>query len=300
VPLAVFPKCYLDALLVQRSMSVEDWVDLVAEHLAVDGLELYTPLIEQRSDAELDALRRQIASRGLVMPMMCHSPDFTIPDPAGRQAEVERQRRAVTATARLGGRYCRVLSGQRRPGLDPDETVGWVADSIRAVLHHAERHGVVLTLENHYKDGAWRWSEFAQPTARFLQLVEAVGDSPYFAVNFDPSNTLIGGEDPLELLAQVAGRVATMHASDRYLEGGTLDDLRRCEAEPHTGYADLLRHGVIGQGLNDYDRIFTLLAGAGFQGWISIEDGDDPVHGLVHLQQSVTFLRAKMAQHGLR
>jgi sugar phosphate isomerase/epimerase len=28
------------------------------------------------------------------------------------------------------------------------------------------------------------------------------------------------------------------------------------------------QHGVIGQGLNDYDRIFSILHGVNFRGWI--------------------------------
>ena len=54
----------------------------------------------------------------------------------------------------------------------------------------------------------------------------------------------------------------------------------------------MIRHGVIGQGLNDYDTIFRLLKEAGFDGWISIEDGMD---GMDELRRSVNFLRAKIA-----
>jgi sugar phosphate isomerase/epimerase len=80
-----------------------------------------------------------------------------------------------------------------------------------------------------------------------------------------------------------------MHASDRYLAEGTLEDLRR--EEDSTGYARRLRHGVIGKGLNDYDAIFSELADVGFDGWISIEDG---VNGLDELKESVRFLREKI------
>jgi sugar phosphate isomerase/epimerase len=83
-----------------------------------------------------------------------------------------------------------------------------------------------------------------------------------------------------------------MHASDRYLIDGTLDDLRR-EEDGH-GYASRLRHGVIGRGLNDFDAIFRTLHDVGFDGWISIEDGVD---GLAQLQESVSFLRSKMEKH---
>ena len=84
-----------------------------------------------------------------------------------------------------------------------------------------------------------------------------------------------------------------MHASDRYLIQGTLEDLRREEAGV-TGYASRLKHGEIGQGLNDYDAIFTELRRVGFNGWISIEDGVD---GMDQLTRSVSFLRLKMAEY---
>jgi sugar phosphate isomerase/epimerase len=65
------------------------------------------------------------------------------------------------------------------------------------------------------------------------------------------------------------------------------------------GYADVLEHGVVGEGLNDYDEIFSTLAEVGFDGWVSIEDGQDPERGMEHLQASARFLREKMSAHGL-
>ena len=299
MPLAVFPKCYLDALVVQKTMTPEEWTDLAADQLPIDGLEFYWGFTPQDDTAALRRLRARIEARGLCMPMMCYSPDFTRPDPAERRAEVEKQKRALEVTAALGGRLCRVLSGQRRPDVARADGVRMAAECITALLPHAERCGVVLILENHYKDSYWRYPEFAQKTDVFLELLAAIPESPWFGVNFDPSNTIIAGEDPIALLEVVKHRVVSMHASDRYFEGGTADDLRRLDADPQTGYAPILRHGVVGRGLNDYDRIFTILKGAGFRGWISIEDGEDPSVGMEHLRLSAEFLRAKMARHGL-
>jgi sugar phosphate isomerase/epimerase len=84
-----------------------------------------------------------------------------------------------------------------------------------------------------------------------------------------------------------------MHASDRYLTSGTIEDLRREETDA-VGYAKRLRHGQIGQGLNNYDAIFTELKSVNFTSWISIEDGVD---GVEQLRASVVFLRKKMAQY---
>ena len=296
MPLAAFPKCFLDAMCVEKTMSVEDWIGRVAAELDVDGLEFYwgfTP----REDAEIARVRRLIEARGLAMPMMCYSPDFTQPDAAARAREVENEKRVIAVTAQLGGRLCRVLSGQRRPEVSVDDGVKMAADCITELLPHAEQCGVTLILENHYKDGYWDFPEFAQKRDVFLQLLAAIPRSPWFGVNYDPSNAVVAGDDPLQLLDDVLDRVVSMHASDRYFEGGTIEDLQKLGG--HQGYASILKHGVIGRGLNDYDAIFSRLARAGFTGWISIEDGNDPAVGMEHLRLSAEFLRAKMKQHGL-
>jgi sugar phosphate isomerase/epimerase len=85
-----------------------------------------------------------------------------------------------------------------------------------------------------------------------------------------------------------------MHASDRYLKEGTIADLRRMDRDPLHGYAKTIQHGVIGKGLNDYDAIFRILRSAGFDGWVSIEDG---MNGMEELRQSADFLRGKLNQH---
>lgn len=279
-------------------MSVEEWIDLSAG-LDLDGLEFYWGFTPWQDPAKLDALRCRVEDQGRSIPMMCFAPDYTHPDPAVRRAEMERQRRAIEATARLGGSFCRVLSGQRRSEVPLTEGIAWAAACISELLPFAAEHGITLILENHYKDAYWQFPEFAQQMDDFVTLLRAIPDHPNFGVNFDPSNAIIAGDDPLELLEAVKERVVTMHASDRYLEGGTLDDLMKMEADPYSGYASIVRHGIIGQGLNDYDRIFSTLRAAGFSGWISIEDGEDPELGMAHLAESVRFLRERMAAHGL-
>ena len=287
--LAVFPKCFMDQLCVDHTMSVCEWIELAAT-LDVDGLEFYSGFL--RDDADfLAQVKDALAQHDLVMPMLCCSPDFTQPDPTLLQQEIDREKRMIELAAYFGGRYCRVLSGQRRPGLDRSEGVARVVASIRSLLPFAEEHGIVLTMENHYKDNYWQYPEFAQKMDVFTEIVDQI-DSPWFGVNFDPSNAFLAGDDPLALLDRVKHRVVTMHASDRFLKSGTLDDLRR--EQDVTGYAARLSHGVIGRGLNDYDRIFSVLSSAGFDSWISIEDG---VNGMDELRESVLFLRARIHRH---
>jgi sugar phosphate isomerase/epimerase len=289
--LAAFPKAYLDDLcLPDRTMTLRQWVDLAAK-LDIDGLEMYSGIRDLADAKRWPEARHIIEDAGLVMPMMCCSPDFTHPDKAFRQKQIELEKGWIDMTAALGGQFCRVLSGQRRPEVSRLDGIRYAAESIEACIPHAAQHGIILILENHYKDNYWTYPEFAQKTEVFCDLVDRI-HSPQFGVNYDPSNTILAGEDPLVLLRRVKRRVVTMHASDRYLSEGTIDDLRR--EEDSVGYAKRLRHGEIGKGLNNYDAIFSELAGVGFDGWISIEDGVD---GMPQLERSVTFLRNKIAKH---
>jgi len=289
--LAAFPKAFMQALCKDGSMKVAQWIDLACG-LDIDGLEWYAGFLEMQDKRNWEKFRQQVEDRGKVIPMMCCSPDFTHPDKGFRDNEIQKQKGWIEMTHTLGGSYCRVLSGQRRPGLSLEEGISLAAESIEACLPHAAERGITLILENHYKDDFWLYPEFAQKMEVFCALVDRI-IHPGFGVNYDPSNTYLAGEDPLELLKKVSSRVVTMHASDRYLLEGTLEDLRK-EEEGTAGYAKRLRHGEIGKGLNDYDAIFTELKRVGFDGWISIEDGVD---GMDQLRRSVGFLRKKMGEY---
>ena len=129
--------------------------------------------------------------------------------------------------------------------------------------------------------------EFALKMDVFLEIVSAIDERQYFGVQFDPSNAIVAGDDPLELLAAVQDRVVSMHASDRYFkENVTPEQIEQARAT--MGYAPYLVHGVVGRGLNDYHRIFQMLSAGGFQGWVSIEDG---LNGMAEMQASVRYLQ---------
>ena len=289
--LAAFPKAYMNALCKDGTMKVSEWID-IACRLDIDGLEWYAGFLEMENADNWKIFRRQVEDNGKVIPMMCCSPDFTHPDKSFRDIEIAKQKHWIDMTYALGGKFCRVLSGQKRPELSIDLGIQLAADCIHACLPYAQERDITLIIENHYKDDFWTYPEFAQKMDVFCALVDKI-NHPFFGVNYDPSNTYLAGEDPLELLKRVVHRVVTMHASDRYLKEGTLEDLRNEEGGA-VGYAKRLSHGEIGKGLNDYDAIFTLLKKQNFNGWISIEDGVD---GIEQLERSVLFLRKKMKEY---
>ncbi len=289
--LAAFPKAYMQALCKDGSMRLAEWIEL-ASKLDIEGLEWYAGFLEMEDRKMWPEFRKMVEDNGKVIPMMCCSPDFTHPEKAFRETEIAKQKYWIDMTHALGGSYCRVLSGQKRPELSIEEGVKLAAESIRECLPYARERNITLILENHYKDDFWEYPEFAQKMDVFTMLVNSI-DHPNFGVNYDPSNAFLAGEDPLELLYKVSHRVVTMHASDRYLKFGTIEDLRN-EEDGAVGYAKRLSHGEIGKGMNDYDAIFSELKRVGFDGWISIEDGVD---GMDQLERSVAFLKKKITEY---
>ncbi len=246
--LAAFPKGFIKQL-VSGQMSIFEWIKL-ADELRVDGLEFYNNFADVKDSKNWSTVRKAVEETGMVIPMMCASPDFTIPDPILRKQEVEKEIYAIEMSAALGAKYCRVLSGQRRKDITREEGMNYVVDSINACIPTAEKLGITLIIENHYKDDFWTEPEFAQMMDVFVDLVGRI-DSKSFGVNYDPSNVIAAGEEPLELLEKIKHRVVTMHASDRYLANGTIEDLRKAEGGS-AGYVSFFKHGVIGKGLNDY------------------------------------------------
>jgi len=289
--ISVFPKCYFDEI-VRGERDYLEWIRAAAR-LGGEGIEHYDEFFRSYAAADVDPVLDVMRETGQISSLLCFSPDFIKPDPADRGRQVERQKAAIDLSVRIGARYCRTLSGQRNPAVARHDGVAWAADCIRRSVEYAEKRDVVLALENHYKVGEWKYPEFAQQPDVFLEILDRIPESAHFGVQYDPSNALVAGADPVAFLEQVKHRVVSMHASDRYLlPGATLEEIR--QADGTVGYPDKLRHGETGKGMNDYDAIFRVLSDVGFTGWISVEDG---MNGLDELARSVEFLKQKRAKY---
>lgn len=292
--ISAFPKCYLEEISQKRTMSVFDWIEM-AKDLPADGLEMYEGFLWEVSDSFLGRIRDRLAEANFQMPMLCCSPDFTHPEASKRNSAIEYQKNMIEVAYKLGGpgTVCRVLSGQRWPEVGLEQGLDYAAEGILACIPTAESLGVILGIENHYKDGFWLYPEFAQKKDVFLRLLERIPESKNFGVQYDPSNAVVAGDDPLELLDAVLHRIVSMHASDRYLvPGAKLEDLK--QAEGSAGYSKLLLHGVTGKGLNNYPEIFKRLSQVGYSGWISIEDG---MNGMEEMRESLMFLHRMVDQY---
>src|SRR4051812_16657511 len=127
--ISVFPKCYFDDLY-QGRMEYSQWLRQAAT-LGAEGIEHYDGFFRSFDSAGIDPVLRVLSETGQISSMLCFSPDFTHPDPAERQRQLERQRTAIDLCVSLGIRHCRTLSGQRLPGMTRREGVERTVEGIR-------------------------------------------------------------------------------------------------------------------------------------------------------------------------
>src|SRR5258708_8903580 len=90
IRISAFPKCYLEAIAGDRSMTVFDWIQK-AKPLDADGLEMYEGFFLSLEPAYLDSIGEAIETAGFAMPMLCCSPDFTNPDQNARRRAVDHE-----------------------------------------------------------------------------------------------------------------------------------------------------------------------------------------------------------------
>ena len=62
--LAAFPKCYLDDIIVHKSMTLFEWIEQAAQ-LGVDGLEMHNLFFEGMDDHYVDKVTRRMRGRSV-------------------------------------------------------------------------------------------------------------------------------------------------------------------------------------------------------------------------------------------
>ena len=244
----------MDGLCVDGSMTLR-WVDLAASSTST-GSSSTAAFWSCKDRKAWRESRKLVEDHGLTIPMLCCSPDFTHPDPEFRQQQIDLEKGWIDMTVEhwaastaacspaSGGPRCRAKTGMR-----------YAAESIEACLPHAAAGGVTLILENHYKDNYWQYPEFAQKMDVFCDLVDA---HPFAALRrqLRPQQHVPGRRGSART-ARACQAPRGHDARQRPLPGRGHDRGPAPKEEDSVGYAKRLRHGEIGQGMNDYDAIFT-------------------------------------------
>ncbi len=239
---------------------VETVMDRAAE-LGVEGVDILHRQMAIAERGPLDAagraylhgLKRHAFRNGLSICCVSTHQSFVQPDAAKLAAEVEHTKKCIELAYELGCPSIRINTGRwgttksvdqlmANRGIEPvlpghteEEGFKWCIDGIERCLAKAEQCGVVLALENH-----WGLARTPEGLLRILNSIK----SPWLGGLMDTGNFL---EDPYPKLAAIAPKTVYVQAKT-YHGGGEWYTL------------DL-----------DYPKIATILAQAGYTGWVSLE-----------------------------
>ena len=235
-----------------------------AYDLGFDGVELLHRQFESEDLAYLNKLRQQAFRRGLDLVMLSIHQDFVSPSAEERAQHIAHTKHCIELAAQLGipairlnsGRWKTIKSfddlmkvkGDEPPlaGFKEADAMKWCVDSIKECIPTAEKHGVLMALENH-------WGLTTKVDV-LLRIHKAV-NSPWLGINMDTGNY---PGDAYEGITQLAPYANIIQAKT-YYGGGEWYTL------------DL-----------DYKRIAKIVREAGYSGYISLEmEGKEDPHTAV-------------------
>ncbi len=270
--LSWIPVRLLDQIL-RMELSLKDWLKN-ANRLALPAVEIYAALLPNNYE-NLRSIVSVLKELNLKVSLLTCSPDFAHPDANVRKKQFEDMKSKVNIAQAVQAFGIRVTTGMRHPEVKEGDAILWIVEKIAVLAEYGQSQGIAVCLENHYRDKyQWKYPDFAYRTEVFLKIFERLKNTAVM-INFDTSNQLMNGEDPLVVLRKVKDKVVSIHASDR-LSGE-------------------YQHTVIGDGDVDYDATFEILKDTGFDGWISIEDGNP--YGDEGFKRSLAFMRGKIRKY---
>ncbi len=264
LPVSFFPS------LIEGRMSIREWARIGRE-AGLDAIDLSLLFVKHHAPSYLKRLKADLQAEGMPITMIATYSDFTHPDPVQRQREVDYLNRDIALASFLGARYVRITAGQAHPETSVEKGRAWVIDCFKEAAFTANRYGVMLLFENHFKPGAWDLADFSFPTDVFLGIADQILRTG-IKINFDTANPIVYGDEPLFVLEKVITQVETIHAADTLIKG---------RLEPV----------LLGRGIVPFRNIFSFLKKYRFDGWICIEEASRT--GTQGIIDAAKFVREK-------
>jgi sugar phosphate isomerase/epimerase len=220
--------------LKKPSMTLFDFIDFASE-LPLDAVELTSYYWSETTDAYADKLRAHAAKRKLAVSGVPIANNFCIRDEAKRKAEIQKVKDWTARAAKVGAATMRIYAGTLEKGDSLAESQKRVVAAFDECGETAEKHGVLLALENH--------GGITSTPEQMLALVKPV-KSKAFGVNVDTGNFRTA--DPYGDLAKIVPYGVVSQVKTEIAPGGKKEE------------ADLA-------------RLIKMLKDANFHGYVALE-----------------------------
>jgi len=229
-----------------KRMTVWDFLKRARKH-GVDGVSLESCFLPSFDEPFLDRLKDTLDEQGFERVWAWGHPNGlrSGEDRAAAKDLVQH----IQHAARIGVRVMRIVGGSRRT-----RPASWAVHKrrlgamLKGLLGPAEKHGVVLAIENHIDMVA----------DEIIDLVTTV-NSPWLGICLDTGNNLRMFEDPLVVAERLAPFAKATHVKDIGVRPGNPRDYSFWPSVP------------IGEGLVDIRKVIQFLKKAGYDGMLAIE-----------------------------
>ena len=225
--------------LMAKTMNLDDLLDFCAEH-NFEGVDLtgyYFPNYPQvPTDDYIYHIKRKAHLLGISISGTGIRNDFSNPDAAKRQADVQLIKNWIEVASKLGAPVLRIFAGVMNPKDYSWETIAaWMVKDIKECVEYGQKHGVIVAIQNH--------NDFIKTADHAIKIIEMV-NMEWFGLILDTGSYRIG--DPYEQIAQTIKYAVNWQIKENIFENNV---------EVKT----------------DLKKLFKIIKGSGYRGYIPIE-----------------------------
>lgn len=212
------------------------------------------------TDAQLDDVKRSLASRGLTLAALNGGGNHL--DPAAQKQFL----RIIELAARLGTPFIGGSSGAIAGQSLNDQVQAIVKVYETQYFPLCEKYKVRILWEPYVNP-----ANIATSPVAFAALLRAFNDSPYVGLQMDPSHLAWQMIDPVAAAREFAPYIFNVHLKDTEILWPVV---HRGGIQP-VDKAKWWRFRLPGSGVIDWKGFFTALADAGYTGGMNIENEDE-------------------------
>ena len=220
--------------LKKPTMTLFEFIDFAAT-LPVEAVELTSYFWAETTDAYLGKLKEACSAKKLAVSGVPVGNNFCIRDEKKRRDEIQKVKDWTARAAKLGAKTVRIFAGSLDKGDTLERSQKQVTDAISECCAVAQKHGVMLALENH--------GGITDTAEHLLELVKPV-KSAALGVNIDTGNFKTA--DPYADIAAIAPYGVVSQVKTEVFPGG-----KKQEA--------------------DLGRVVKILKDANFHGYVALE-----------------------------
>ncbi len=188
---------------------------------------------------------RLLSHHGLAVSSVCAHVSLVLEHESARAESMRFMRGCIDLAGEFGTSVVHAISGAKGVGVKVADAWNWLVASIGELVDYSDSRGVKFAFEAAVNQLVARSTDMEK-------LLRAVGGEKLH-INFDPSHSILYGEDPSRLIRAYGKKIIHFHAKDSI------------------GNPKNFKFPPLGLGVIDFGRVIDALKSIGYTGFVSVE-----------------------------